>query len=122
MSVGDEVSAVVRLTTESRTYSIPDTSSGTEVTIVPRWISDQIWKGEKPPELGRRIPTEPKEQEIIIDNVPGKIVFNQMKSGTGRTDIILLSYSRRGKFQVEIWPNYLTLRVTSGPNQKRYRF
>ena len=79
--VGDQISAVIRISTEVRAYSIPD-SSGTDVTISPGWLANQVWKGEKPIESGR-IQAETKEQEIIIDNVPGKIIFNQMSTGTG---------------------------------------
>ena len=52
------------------------------MTISPGWLANQVWKGEKPIESGR-IQAETKEQEIIIDNVPGKIIFNQMSTGTG---------------------------------------
>ena len=77
MAVGDTVSGLVVSHSDSKSYKIDDLSC----EITPTWYAQAIWKGEKPDDLLGNGATTEEAQEIIIDNVPGKIVHNRMTAG-----------------------------------------
>jgi len=84
MEVGDVVSGLVVPHSDSKSYKI----DGLACEITPTWYAQAIWKGVKPEDVLNSIQgvqvDETKfkaEQDIIIDNVPGKIVHNRMTAG-----------------------------------------
>ncbi len=60
------------------------------MTIEPTWYAEIVWKGDKPDSLLQEgqvpgIEASPKlDQEVVIEGVSGKIILNQLASGTGQ--------------------------------------
>jgi len=94
LSLEDTLTAVVSLATDLKSYKVFN-SKGEELEMTPRWYSNYIWKGERPsnqsrmsgPEASENAAVSKGEQEIIIDNVPGRIIVNALASGTGRRSV-----------------------------------
>ena len=90
LSVGDSISGLVGPITEAKPYRLE--ALGTEIT--PGWYGQMVWRGERPREadtIARASDETKAEKEVIIDNVPGKIVHNKMaingKGGANQTFI-----------------------------------
>jgi len=89
LNVADRVFAIVDKNEDVKTYTIKLGDSDEDVTISPRWFGTCVWKGSPPPSVIQ--PKEeavnkpaPASQEVIIDNVPGKIILNQLGTGSAR--------------------------------------
>ena len=77
------------------------------LVLEPAWYAEHIWKGRKPEALvskeaqaGTEVASSstssasPRvDQEVILDNVPGKIILNQLASGTGKAAYIEMCWS-----------------------------
>ena len=89
LSVGDPISGLAGPITEPKPYKLE--ALGTEIT--PGWYAQIVWKGERPGEVDNIAKTseDKAEKEVIIDDVPGKIVHNKMaingKGGANQTFI-----------------------------------
>ena len=83
------VQAIVQPSEQIKSYTVSD-GPDSEITLTPAWFGSCVWKGVKPAEAGRTA-AETRDQDLIIDNVPGKIVLNQLASGTGQFTSFLFS-------------------------------
>jgi hypothetical protein len=85
MKVGDPLGGLVVPHSASKPYVINDPSCDAS-EITPGWYAQAVWKGEKPTDVcaalrpgGNQMKQE--EKELVIDNVPGKIVHNKLLAG-----------------------------------------
>lgn len=91
LAVGDTVTGLITPRVGARPYVV-NTDNKEQLTIEPAWYAEHIWKGEKPAEMlskevkagGGEVVSPKMEQEVILDNVTGRIILNQLASGTGR--------------------------------------
>ncbi len=63
------------------------------ITIEPAWYAEHIWKGEKPEFLSKGpnqnnsdalVSPKVEQDQLLLDNVSGRIILNQLASGTGK--------------------------------------
>ena len=83
--MGQKVRAEIKLSDVIRTYTVTIEGSEEELTLTPAWFGNCVWIGAKPEENVAETTTqlEVRPQDLIIDNVPGRIILNQLSSGTG---------------------------------------
>jgi hypothetical protein len=67
------------------------------ITIEPAWYAEHIWKGEKPEFLSKGanqkssdalVSPKVEQDQLVLDNVSGRIILNQLASGTGKAVLI----------------------------------
>ena len=91
LSVGDLLTALVVPHQDCKSYRLEDLN----IETTPAWYALAIWKGDKPDEVGNTTNGDESkhkmDQEIVIDDVAGKIVHNKMaingKGGANQTFI-----------------------------------
>ena len=91
VTVGDRLGALVVAHQECKSYRLEDLN----IETTPGWYAVAVWKGDKPEEVSSTCLGEEgkikTEQEIVIDDVAGKIVHNKIaingKGGANQTFI-----------------------------------
>jgi len=90
--VGDTLTGLLTPRSGARPYVL-NADDKEPLTIEPAWYAEHIWKGEKPSFLcqeanksSSEVLVSPKvdPEQLILDDVPGKIILNQLASGTGK--------------------------------------
>ena len=76
--------AMIKPSDTIRSYTVPADGQTEEITLTPSWFGSIVWKGSRPEEVGSKAPREARQQDIVIDNVPGTIILNQLGSASGR--------------------------------------
>jgi len=96
LSIGDPLSAEVRRATDLKEYTVLD-GEGKSISLTPTWYSSYAWKGAAP-QLSQTQDNLNEDmldseagsgtsKDLIIDNVPGRIIVNQLATGTGRRSV-----------------------------------
>jgi len=115
MAVGDEVSAVVVLSSVTKPYIVTGTDNQS-YEINPRWYANMIWKGQRPKDgpthanATSRSGTDPSSfkkndateaSEDFLDNTPGTIIYNRMYTGQSGPTFGFISFkSPRGGMDI----------------------
>ena len=110
LAVGETLSGLVVPCQENKAYRIEEL----QCELQPGWYAQAVWKGEKPLEVEYSLQAGlgegglKQEQEVVIEDVPGRIVHNKMGSnakGTANQTFIAFSHPETGKPDLAMFRN-----------------
>ena len=92
LSFGDEIHAFVTASPDIKAYVVKD-ENGEDITLTPRWYCSRVWRGPAPATLQQKQSMDGVQnsgaahkydgKQIQIDDVQGRIIVNQLRTGTG---------------------------------------